>query len=232
MLSLTSSDFVPVPPPARTCAAWWRGGIVEGEQADLVERAQRGDRAAWDLLLRRHREDVLRIAFRHVGPSGDLEDVVQEALIQVYRSLHTFKGQARFSTWLYRVVSNVAKMHLRAKGSRPRLAEEFAQRAPRVDTHAARGDDAAERMRRARALYAQLDRLSEKKREVLLLHDFDGLSPKDIAERVDAPIMTVRTRLFYARRDLYRAMASDPELQELYGELGELRRAAGQEGGQ
>ena len=231
MLSLASTDLVNVPPSAGARVVWLRGGVVE-EEDDLVERAQRGDRAAWDTLLRKHRDDVVRIAFRHVGPSRDLEDVVQEALVQVYRSLHTFRGQARFSTWLYRVVSNVAKMHLRAKGSRPALAGETAQQIERDDPRATRADQEAERLRRVRALYALLDRLSEKKREVLVLHDFVGLAPKDIAERVDAPIMTVRTRLFYARRDLYAAMESDSELRELCDELGELRRAAGQEGGQ
>lgn len=195
----------------------------EVELAELLARAQDGDLEACDRVLRDCRQDVARIAFRYLGPSPDLEDVVQEALLQVYRSLPAFKGESRFSTWLYRLVANVAKMHLRAKGSRPQLAAIEAQEAPRHDEGRIASDEATARRRRASALYRLLDNLSDKKREVLVLHDFEGMAPKRIADLLDTPIMTVRTRLFYARKELYALMTESPELREL---LSELRPAA------
>lgn len=187
--------------------------------ADLLARAQAGEPDACDAIMRACRNDVARIAQRHLGPSSELEDVVQEALFQVHRSLPRFKGQSRFSTWLYRLVANVAKMHLRAKASRPKLAAVGAQEAPRVDERMLPQDHEAVRSRRIRELYGLLDGLSDKKREVLVMHDFEGLSPAHIAEVVDAPVMTVRTRLFYARKELYQRMTEVPELRDVAQEL-------------
>jgi RNA polymerase sigma-70 factor (ECF subfamily) len=87
----------------------------------LIQRAKDGDTQALEAVLKRHAPDVARIAHRMLGPSADLDDVVQEALFQVARSLRSFQGHSKFSTWLYRVVANVARMHLRAKASRPQL---------------------------------------------------------------------------------------------------------------
>lgn len=179
----------------------------------LVQRAQQGDRAAMEELFRRHREDVSRIVFRFLGPSPDLEDVVQEAFIQMFRSIERFEGHSKFSTWMYRLVSNVAKMHLRAQGSRPKLASGEAQDAHtalQMDEDQLPPDSGTEQRARLRALYRHVNALSEKKREALVLHDFEGLSAGDIAEVTETPVMTVRTRLFYARKEIYAALAADP----------------------
>lgn len=181
----------------------------------MIASAQAGDRKALDALLRRHRGDVTAIAHRVLGPDADLEDVVQDALIQICRSLGSFQGRSRFSTWLYRVVSNVARMHIRAMRSRPRLAGEAAQERPRVDAGTAGPEALSGRRQRMARLYALVHALPDKKRTVLLLHDFEGVTPAEIAEIVDAPVMTVRTRLFYARKALYAAMAEEPSLREL-----------------
>lgn len=182
---------------------------------DLIARAQRGDRRAMDALLQQHERDVTRIAFRFIGPDGDLEDVVQEAFIQLFRSLGSFRGQAKFSTWLYRVVSNVAKMHIRARRVRPQLASPGAQEQARAATATLVPEDDVDRRDRIRALYAHATTLSEKKRTVWVLHDLEGLSPVEIAEIVDAPVLTVRTRLFYARKALYTALGEDPLFAEV-----------------
>lgn len=187
----------------------------EPTDTDLVARAQGGDAAALNELLRRHQQDVARIAFRIVGPGADLDDVVQEALIQIARSIGRFERKARFTTWLYRVVTNVAKMHRRAQRARPQLASEQAQAVPRSDALAAAPDELTAREHRMQRLYSLLHELPEKKRLVLLLHDFEGLSAAEIAEVVQAPVMTVRTRLFYARKALYAAIAVDPVLCEV-----------------
>jgi RNA polymerase sigma-70 factor, ECF subfamily len=181
----------------------------------LIRRAQDGDPQALRDLFHRYRADVARIAFRVLGPSADLEDVVQEAFVQLYRSLASYRGNAKFSTWLYRVVTNVARMHRRRERSRPQL-----ERASKADleqqTVASGGPEAeVERGERLRALYRHLEALSDLKRTVLVLHDLVGLPASEIAEIVGAPVLTVRTRLFYARKELYAALAADPALAEV-----------------
>jgi RNA polymerase sigma-70 factor (ECF subfamily) len=176
----------------------------------IVRRAQGGDEAAFSELFRNHRGDVTRLVFRVLGPSADVDDVVQDVFVHVFRSLVNFRGESKFSTWLYRLTINVARMHLRRGRSRPRFAD---VPVPEMNEDEELGPDGeTDRSRRIGALYQLLDSLSEKKRTVLVLHDFEGMSPKEISELVDAPIMTVRTRLFYARKELYGAIAADPAL--------------------
>jgi RNA polymerase sigma-70 factor (ECF subfamily) len=181
----------------------------------LIAAAQRGEPRALRGLFERYRHDVMRIAFRVVGPSPDLEDIAQEAFVQIFRSLPSYRGSAKFSTWLYRVVTNVARMHVRHERSRPRLggAPEGLLEARPDGAHLP--DEEVARNARLRALYRHLDALSEKKRTVLVLHDLDGVPAAEVAQIVDAPVLTVRTRLFYARKELYAALARDPELTEL-----------------
>ena len=178
----------------------------------LIQRAQQGDETAFTELFRRHRGDVTRLVFRVIGPSTDVEDVVQDVFVHVYRSLPRFRGDSKFSTWLYRLTVNVARMHLRKGRSRPRFADVPVPEAPADRLPVETPDQRAEKAERVAALYRLLDDLSEKKRTVLVLHDFEGVPAKDIAEMVEAPVLTVRTRLFYARKELYAAIARDPKL--------------------
>lgn len=180
----------------------------------LVARAKAGDAAAFQALFRQHRDSVARTVHRFLGPSADLEDVVQDVFVHVYRSLPSFRGDAKFTTWLYRLTANVTKMHLRRARSRPRFADVSVPEAT-DDATAGRPDEIAERNERVSALYRLLDRLSDKKRTVLVLHDLEGLGAKEIAAIVDAPVLTVRTRLFYARKELYAALAEEPALAAL-----------------
>jgi len=181
----------------------------------LIRRAQQGDSRALRELFERYRGDVARIAFRVLGPTADLEDVVQEAFVQLYRSLGSYQGSARFSTWLYRVVTNVARMHRRRERARPQLEGASADLLDRQAGTGGRPDATAERNERLRALYRHLEALSERKRTVLVLHDLAGLPASEIAENVEAPVLTVRTRLFYARKELYAALAGDPALADV-----------------
>jgi RNA polymerase sigma-70 factor, ECF subfamily len=204
-------------------------GVTEAHEVDeLVGRAQRGERPAFAELFRRHRSDVSRLVFRMLGPTADSEDVVQEVFLQVHRSLGEFRGQAKFSTWLHRVTVNVVLMVRRAARSRPVFAGE-----PVAEQEPDRGllpDEGAARHARIEAFRRLLDRLPEKKRTVFMLHEIEGLAPVEIAEIVDAPVLTVRTRLFYARRELAEMMRDEPALAQLTEELGaahgEARRAA------
>jgi RNA polymerase sigma-70 factor, ECF subfamily len=193
-------------------------GVTEAHEVDeLVKRAQGGDRAAFAELFRRHRSDVGRLVFRMLGPTADSEDVVQEVFLQVHRSLGEFRGQAKFTTWLHRVTVNVVLMVRRAARSRPVFAGEVTD-----DHEPDKGllpDEAAARHARIAAFRRLLDRLPEKKRTVFILHEIEGLVPAEIAEMVDAPVLTVRTRLFYARRELAEMMREEPTLAQLAEEL-------------
>lgn len=148
-----------------------------------------------------------------LGASSELEDVVQEVFLQVHRSIRDFKGNARFSTWLYRLTVNVVLMHRRAARSRPAFTDG-------LDNHVARDarplpDEQVARNARIRAFYRLLDRLSEKKRVVFILHELEGMTPADIGKIVGAPVLTVRTRLFYARRELAQLLREEPTLAAL-----------------
>ena len=187
------------------------------ELADLIERCKAGDGLAFREVFRNHRGDVARLVLRMTGRPSDLEDIVQEVFLQVYRSIKDFRGQSRFSTWLYRVTVNVVLMHRRAAQSRPVL-----QAAPDESFGAdARDlpDDQLARARRVEAFYRLLDRLSDKKRAVFVLHELEGLSPGEVAKVVKAPVLTVRTRLFYARRELLALLREEPSLEFVVREL-------------
>lgn len=145
---------------------------------------------------------------------ADCEDVVQEVFVQVHKSLKDFRGDAKFSTWLHRVTVNVVLMHRRAARSRPMFSGEVP--ASLASDHASDAPDLqAERHERLRAFARLLDRLAEKKRTVFVLHDLEGLPPSEISAIVDAPVLTVRTRLFYARRELEEMIGEEPSLAAL-----------------
>jgi len=188
------------------------------EDGELVRRCRAGDERAFELLFRRHGAQVSGLVYRTLGPSPEQEDLVQEVFLQVVRSLGTFRAEARFSTWLYRVAMNVVLMHLRSAGRRPRLVDEELA-SPALDA-APSAHEALETRQRVAAFYRLLARLSDKKRVVFVLHELEGLTPARIAEIVGAPVLTVRTRLFYARRELGRWLEEEPALA---GALGELR---------
>jgi RNA polymerase sigma-70 factor (ECF subfamily) len=191
-----------------------KNGATRAPAADedkLITRAAAGEREAFRTLYERHRSDVARLVFRMLGRRSDLEDIVQEVFVQVHRSLKDFRGQAKFSTWLHRVTVNVVLMHRRAARSRPVFADE-----PPSDgfdpADSMTPDEDAERRERMRAFGRLLDRLADKKRIVFVLHELEGLPPSEIAKIVGAPVLTVRTRLFYARRELEAMLGEEPSL--------------------
>ncbi|MDB4941872.1 MAG: polymerase sigma factor RpoE [Labilithrix sp.] len=177
----------------------------------LVARAAAGDPAAFRVLFTKHRSDVARLVYRMIDRQSDLEDVVQEVFVQVFRSLKDFRAQAKFTTWLHRVTVNVVLMHRRSARSRPVLTEELPGEI--VPDHGQTlPDEDVERRDRMRAFQRLLGRLADKKRVVFVLHELEGMSPAEIAEVVGAPVLTVRTRLFYARRELEAMLAEEPSL--------------------
>ncbi len=209
-----------------TMAPWAKGqsndvhvglGLVD-PMDDVLARAQAGEREAFREIFRRHRADVARLVFRMVGRSADLEDLVQDVFLQVHKSLPEFRGQAKFSTWLHRVTVNVVLMARRSAKSRPTLVLDIPEDTGASDD--ARPDDVAEMRRRRVAFARALESLPEKKRIVFVLHELEGKTPQEIAAIVDAPVLTVRTRLFYARQDLLEIMQKDPVLAQITPEGG------------
>ena len=180
----------------------------------LVRQAAAGDPAAFRALFARHRNDVARLVYRMLNAPADLDDVVQEVFVQVFRSLKDFRGQSKFSTWLHRVTVNVVLMHRRSARSRPVLAEELPGELV-ADEGQTLPDEDVDRLERMRAFQRLLARLAEKKRVVFVLHELEGMSPAEIADVVGAPVLTVRTRLFYARRELEAMLPEEPTLAPL-----------------
>jgi RNA polymerase sigma-70 factor (ECF subfamily) len=193
-------------------------GSVDDDD-ELVARCQAGDAQAFSELFRRHRSSVARLVQRLGARQSDQDDLLQEAFVQVHKSLPYFRGQSRFGTWLYRVTVNVVLMYRRSLRSRPPLSE-----TPPWTTALSEQplpDDDMARRRRVAALYRLLDKLSDKKRTVFVLHELEGLAPAEIGKIVGAPVLTVRTRLFYARRELTALMREEPVLAAVADELSE-----------
>jgi len=208
-----------------------RVGEIEPRMSDeqaLIARATANDTAAFRELYNRHRVDVARLVYRMLGGRGDLEDVIQEVFVQVHKSLKDFRGQSKFSTWLHRVTVNVVLMHRRAARSRPVFADEALGDGV-LHGEEVQPDEDAERRERVRAFARLLDRLADKKRIVFVLHELEGIAPGEIAKIVGAPVLTVRTRLFYARREIEAMLSEEPSLAGLRPSLS---RASGVGGGE
>ena len=169
----------------------------------LVQRAQRGDLRAFDLLVLKYQGRIGALVSRYIADAGEVEDVTQEAFIKAYRALSKFRGDSAFYTWLYRIAANAAKNHLVAKGRRPGAdatiedAEVFDDGGLVSETSSpeamAMGDELAAVVEQA------LQSLPEELSAALTLRELEGLSYDDIAEVLGCPVGTVRSRIFRAR---------------------------------
>ncbi len=179
------------------------------DEAALIERIRRGDRAAFRVLVERYQRRVYSLALGFVRDPDEARDVCQEAFLKVYRHLDTFHGQSNFYTWLYRITVNLC-IDLRRKAGRgnqsefdERIAhEEAGSPADQISPGRLRFDPAKALHNRElrERLQAALDQLSETHRSVLLLREIEGLSYKEIADVLECPEGTVMSRLFHARR--------------------------------
>ena len=179
--------------------------MVTASEADqkLVQRAQRGDLRAFDLLVLKYQGRISALVSRYISDPGEVEDVTQEAFIKAYRALERFRGDSAFYTWLYRIAANAAKNYLVAKGRRPRSdasiedAEAFDEFGLSSDSGSpeaiAMGDELV------RVVDTAMQALPEELRAALTLRELEGLSYDDIAEVLGCPVGTVRSRIFRAR---------------------------------
>ena len=167
--------------------------------AVLVMQAQRGSQEAFERLVHRHQRYVFNVAYRVLNDHAEAEDVTQEAFVRAWRGLPGFRGQAQFTTWLYRIVHNLCLNRL------PKLRRELAQIEPldgMLDDPSPTPSDLIETQDRVSLLHAELERMPEKYRLVLSLRYLEHLSYEEIAAALDLPMGTVKTHIHRARRQL------------------------------
>ena len=175
-------------------------------QADkeLVEKVKKGDKKAFDLLVLKYQQKVANIISRYIHDHSEVFDVSQETFIKAYRALPKFRGDSAFYTWLYRIATNTAKNHLAAKGRRPPMDDVEAVTAEQMETgmrlkEHATPENLAMEAEVAKTIRQAVDDLPEDLRVAITLREIDGMSYEEIAEAMDCPIGTVRSRIFRAR---------------------------------
>ncbi len=181
------------------------------DEAELVRRCKAGEREAQDQFYRRFRRQVAANLYRVLGQRTDLDDLVQDVFIIAFRGLARFRGEARLSTWLYRICVNVALGRIRQKTRRPPAMLMANPVVDEVDSSPPSPEQALRQQQDRERVYRALEAMPAKKRLVLYLHEIEGLDLKEIAYIVDAHPVTVRTRLFYARREFYRLLVEGGE---------------------
>ena len=205
--------------PVVTAAA--PAAIPEDADRELVDRARTGDARAFEVLVRRYQGWVFTLALRMVGHPAEAEDMAQEIFLKAYQGLKGFKGASRFSTWLYSIASHHCLNHLQALRRRPSASRRPAEHpdasvnspqaaVERLPDGAPRADALLEQEDLARIVQAELARLSEDHRIILVLRDIQGLSYDEIAETLGLELGTVRSRLHRARMEMKARL--DPRL--------------------
>ena len=185
----------------------------------LVKRAKKGDSRAFDLLVLKYQGRVAQLVSRYVNNAAEVEDVTQEAFIKAYRALPKFRGDSAFYTWLYRIAANAAKNHLVALGRRPTtdlaLDDSESYEVPGRLKDNESPDEVIMGQQLEAVISQAIDVLPLELKAALTLREFEGLSYDEIAEVLECPIGTVRSRIFRAREAIDQKVAS-----QMQGELG------------
>ena len=175
-------------------------------QADkkLVERVQKGDKRAFDLLVLKYQHKILALISRYIRDQDEIQDVAQEAFVKAYRALPKFRGESAFYTWMYRIAINTAKNYLVARSRRPPGSDIDAEEAENFEGAGALRDienpeNALYGVELKQVVEAAIKNLPEDLRAAVTLLEFDGLSYEDIADVMECPVGTVRSRIFRAR---------------------------------
>ncbi len=174
----------------------------------LVERVQRGDKKAFDVLVGKYQHKIVKLISRYIHDHAEVLDVAQDAFIKAYRALPKFRGESAFYTWLYRIAINTAKNYLVAQGRRPpdadievEVAEQFSGPSDLKDVatpeHLLLKDEIE------RTVFDVIEQLPEDLRTAITLRELEGLSYEEIAEAMACPIGTVRSRIFRAREAIH-----------------------------
>jgi len=176
----------------------------ESTDKELVKRVQKGDKGAFDLLVLKYEQKIVNLVMRYVRDPEQALDISQEAFIKAYRALPRFRGDSAFYTWLYRIAVNTAKNYLAAQRRRPMDIELDLQDPEQYGLHAKlKETDTPEAVTVSQELQETLERaieaLPDDLRTAIILRELDGMSYEEIAQTMDCPVGTVRSRIFRAR---------------------------------
>ena len=177
----------------------------------LVERVRKGDKRAFDLLVIKYQHKILGLVGSYVHDFQEVQDVAQEAVIKAYRAMGQFRGDSAFYTWLYRIAINTAKNYLVSKGRRPPDtdvdvydAESYDSPYPLKDLETPENN--LQKNQVEEAIFRVIKTLPDELRTAVTLREFDGLSYEEIAQVMDCPVGTVRSRIFRAREAIDRVI--------------------------
>ena len=201
--------------PVKTCGV--QVGVSEAKVDQLlVERVQKGDKGAFDLLIQKYQHRIVSLVSRYVSDPSEAQDVAQEAFIKAYRAIGRFRGDSAFYTWLYRIGINTAKNWIVAKNRRPPSsdidavdAEQYNMSSRLKETSTPENELLREEIETT--VYDTIANLPEDLRTAIMLREMDGMSYEEIATTMECPIGTVRSRIFRARE------AIDEKLKPLLG---------------
>lgn len=171
---------------------------------ELVARVQQGDKKAYDLLVIKYQHKIVQLVNRYLKDPSEAQDVAQEAFIKAYRAIGSFRGDSTFYTWLYRIAINTAKNYLVSRSRRSSQYEvdiqdaEAMENAPQLQ-----GIETPERLLMndeiVKTIRSAIEHLPEEMRTAIMLREFEGMSYEEIAEAMECPVGTVRSRIFRAR---------------------------------
>ena len=178
-------------------------GSVELD-SELVKRVQNGDKAAFDVLVLKYQQKVVNLVSRFVSDHSECHDVAQDTFIKAYRALGNFRGDSQFYTWLYRIAANTAKNHLATRSRKSPAYSVDVDDAEYYSGESALKDQATPENllltdEIKRTVYAAIEKLPEDLKTAITLRELEGLSYDEIADVMDCPIGTVRSRIFRAR---------------------------------
>jgi len=179
----------------------------------LVERVQKGDNGAFDLLVLKYQHKIVNLVMRYVRDPELAQDITQEAFIKAYRALPRFRGDSAFYTWMYRIAVNTAKNHLAAQRRRPMDIELDLQDPEQYELHARlKETDTPEGVTLSNELLEIVERaiaaLPEDLRTAIVLRELEGMSYEEIAQAMECPVGTVRSRIFRARDAISKKVGS------------------------
>jgi RNA polymerase sigma-70 factor (ECF subfamily) len=183
---------------------------LQDTDKQLVQRVQKGDKRAFDLLVLKHQHKIMSLVSRYVD-MGEVPDVAQETFIKAYKALKNFRGDSQFYTWLYRIAVNTAKNYLVSQGRRPPAqdidvndAEHFSASGSLRDVATPESIIARDELKEV--VFEAIEQLPEELRTAIRLRELEGMSYEEIGEVMDCPIGTVRSRIFRARESIDKAM--------------------------
>lgn len=179
---------------------------------ELIERVKSGEKKAYDLLVLKYQQRIISLVSRFVRNHSDALDVTQEAFIKAYRALPNFRGESAFYTWLYRIAVNTAKNHLAVQARRPRGTDYDVSEIEQIEGNTALKEQATPENLLLKdelqsVVLKAIEELPEDLKTAIMLREVDGLSYEEIAEVMECPIGTVRSRIFRAREAIDNEMA-------------------------